>query len=306
MKRTVIVFVFAGLVSCGGGNAGSVAGDMAAAAAVPAVTESSVPADEFTDDGSAADANSGATVVPGEMTFNGTMVMPPQSHATVSLSMDGIVRSASLLPGSYVRKGTLLATVENPEFIELQETYLDAAAQLEYLESEYNRQKALAKEEAASLKKLEQSKADYLSMKSRLDGASARLAIQGIDAGSLKANGINPLIEVKAPISGYLSDVRMNIGKHISAGEPLCEIIDKSNMLVKLTAYEKDLKNIGVGHRIEFGVNGIEERTFTGKIISVGHHVDGANRSIEVYASIDDKHNMFRPGMYVNAHIMDK
>ena len=85
--------------------------------------------------------------------------------ATVSLTMGGVVKSTSLLPGESVGKGTVLATLENPEFITLQQTYLDSHAQAEYLEAEYRRQKALSAEQAASQKKFQQSKADYLSMR---------------------------------------------------------------------------------------------------------------------------------------------
>lgn len=301
MKRLLIIFCMAGLTACAGGNTA----DDPRTDNHPETTAIAEPtfAEEVFE---TLDGISGSTEIPAETTFNGTMVMPPQSQATVSLSMDGIVRNTSLLPGAYVRKGTVLATVENPEFIELQETYLDAAAQLEFLEAEYNRQQVLAKEEAASQKRLEQSKADYLSMKSRMDGAAARLSLLGIPAEQLRTGGIVPFLEVKAPISGYLSNVQMNVGKHISAGEPLCEIIDKSKMLVKLTAYEKDLSAINIGDAVEFRVNGLDRDRFTGKIISVGHLVDDASRSIEIYASVDDKHAIFRPGMYVNARITNK
>ena len=83
--------------------------------------------------------------------------------------MGGVVKHTSLLPGQQVRQGALLATLENPDFIALQQTYLDSHAQAEYLQAEYERQKTLSTEQAASQKKFQQSKADYLSMKSKLE-----------------------------------------------------------------------------------------------------------------------------------------
>lgn len=252
------------------------------------------------------DAVTAATSLAKEAAFNGTFVLSPQRHASVTLSIDGIVKNTSLLPGKYVRKGELLATLENPEFINLQQNYLDAAAQCEYLETEYKRQETLAKEEAASQKKFQQSKADYLSMKSRKDAAAALLTMLGVSPQALNTNGIVPLLEVRAPISGYISNLQMNLGKHIAAGEPLCEIIDKNNTLVKLMAYEKDLGKIKVGNRIEFRVNGMGDETFGGEIISVGQSVDNVNRSLEVYAKVMENNELFRPGMYINARIVQK
>ena len=47
------------------------------------------------------------------------------------------VHATTLLPGDYVKKGSVVVSLENPDFITLQQTYLDAHAQTEYLEAEY-------------------------------------------------------------------------------------------------------------------------------------------------------------------------
>lgn len=126
------------------------------------------------------DGITSATSKPNQVSFNGTIVLSPQRQATVALTMGGVVRNTSLLPGQQVQKGTLLATLENPDFIMLQQTYLDSHAQTEYLQAEYERQKSLSAEQAASQKKFQQSKADYLSMKSKLEATAAQLSLLGI------------------------------------------------------------------------------------------------------------------------------
>ena len=85
--------------------------------------------------------------------------------------MGGSVRDIRVLPGEYVRKGEVILTLANPAFIELQQSYFDAAAQTEYLKKEYERQQKLVSGESASLKRMQQSKADYLSMKSKMEAA---------------------------------------------------------------------------------------------------------------------------------------
>ena len=249
------------------------------------------------------DAITSATAIANPASFNGTLVIPPRNFATVSLSMDGIVKNLSLLPGTYIPKGAVLATLENPQFIELQQNYLDSHAQLEYLEAEYNRQTALSREEAASQKKYQQSKADYLSMKSRMQANAAQLRLLGIEPETLLKSGIRSYLEVTAPIGGYISNVQANLGKHLSAGETLCDIIDKSETMVRLIAYEKDLNGMKVGSRVQFRVNGLGKQTFHATLISIGQQVDDTNRSIELYAKVLDGSSIFRPGMYVSARM---
>jgi len=96
-------------------------------------------AEEVVPDTAQVDAVTSATSKPNQVSFNGTMVIPPQRMATVSLTMGGVVKSTSLLPGESVRQGAVLATLENPDFITLQQTYLDSHAQTEYLSAEYQR-----------------------------------------------------------------------------------------------------------------------------------------------------------------------
>ncbi|WP_195531650.1 efflux RND transporter periplasmic adaptor subunit [Bacteroides finegoldii] len=249
------------------------------------------------------DAITSATSKPNQVSFNGRIVLPPQRQATIALTMGGVVKSTSLIPGQYIAKNSLIATLENPEFIALQQTYLDSHAQTEYLLAEYERQKALSAEQAASQKKFQQSKADYLSMKSRQDAAAAQLSLLGVVPETLLKSGIRPLLEVKAPISGYVANVEMNIGKYINPGEALCEIIDKSTPMLCLTTYEKDLADIQVGNSVQFRVNGMGTQTFNGTVVSIGQKVDETNRSLEVYSSIKEANAQFRPGMYVTAHI---
>lgn len=295
MKKIVIPFVVL-IAACSSQSPTETT--TAHAASTDTVSKSAVeePAQEV-------NATSGATAAPNRTSFNGILVTTPQNHATVTLTMGGSIRSTSLLPGAYVKKGTVLVTLENPEFITLQQTYLDSHAQYEFLHSEFQRQQTLSREEASSQKRYQQSKAEYLSMRSRMDAAAAQLALLGVDTTSLLKNGIMPYLEIKAPISGYVADVKMNIGKHFSVGEPLCEIVNKSDMMLCLTAYEKDLVHLKIGDRVEFYVNGMDKQTFHGVVAMIGQQVNPENRSIEVYVRIAEQNAQFRPGMYATAQV---
>lgn len=252
------------------------------------------------------DGVSGATNVANPPSFNGVIVMPPQNHVTVTLSMGGSVQDIRILPGEYVRKGEIILTLANPAFIELQQSYLDAAAQTEYLAKEYDRQQKLVSGESASLKRMQQSKADYLSMKSRMEAAAAQLILLGTDTATLNQKGIRTYLEVRAPRNGYVTNMDINAGKYYAAGEPVCDVIDKSTPMLQLTAYEKDLDKLLPGSCFTFKVNGMPDSTFSAELISVDQMVDNMNRSIKVYAHITQACPNFRPGMYVSAQITDK
>lgn len=301
MKKIFYPFLLLALVACKDKQQAD--SNSETATANPASVSATVPVTTDTTAQPAVDAITSATSKPNQVSFNGQIVLPPQRQATIALTMGGVVKHTSLLPGQHVNKNTLLATLENPEFIALQQTYLDSHAQTEYLQAEYERQKSLSSEQAASQKKFQQSKADYLSMKSRKDAAATQLTLLGVNPETLLKSGIQPLLEVKSPINGYVTNVAMNVGKYINPGEALCEVIDKSSPMLCLTTYEKDLENMQVGSPIQFRVNGMGKQTFHGKVVSIGQKVDPVNRSLEVYATIVESNSQFRPGMYITAHI---
>lgn len=267
-----------------------------------ATTLPSVP-DPTTQSADSVDMSQGVTG--DQLVMNGVITLPPQNYATVSIPIDGTVRSVDLLVGQYIAKGASVVVLENPRFIELQQEYIEASAQCEYLEDEYERQKNMAQADATSGKRVAQSKADYLSMCSRRDAAAAQLQLLDVNAQEIIKKGIIPFLEVKAPISGYLSNLQVNQGKHITAGQPICEIVNKESIILKLTAYERDLHKLQVGETIEFRVNGLTGNIFEATILTIGQHVDLVNRSVEVYAKSKQNHNQFRPGMYVIAKIKE-
>ena len=294
MKRILLPLTLLVFVAC---NSNQDSATAEATVITTAVSEST-PSDSVQVDGITS-----ATSKPNQVSFNGTIVLPPQRQATVAITMGGIVRNTSLLPGQYVQKGTLLATLDNPDFINLQQSYLDSHAQTEYLKTEYERQKALSSEQAASQKKFQQSKADYLSMQSRLEAAAAQLSLLGVSPANLLKDGIQPLLQVKAPISGDVGSVNMNVGKYIQPGDALCDIIDKTSPMLCLTTYEKDVADMAAGNEVQFRVNGMGKTVFHAVTVSIGQQVDPVNRSLEVYARIKDANQQFRPGMYVTARI---
>ena len=81
---------------------------------------------------------------------NGMFDVPPENKASVSAYFGGYVKELNLLPGEQVKKGQLLFTLENPDYVQLQEDFLVAKAQLEYLKSDFERQKELVKDNVTS------------------------------------------------------------------------------------------------------------------------------------------------------------
>ena len=298
--KSYFVYLTAALMmaACSGGNSSDVDSQTSDSVDKSDSVEIKANADSVGIDGV-----SSATNVANSPTFNGVIMVSPQQNATVSLTMGGKVHSLKVMPGQAVARGQVIASIDNPEYIDLQQTYLDAFAQTEYLEKEYKRQSDLSANDASSQKKMQQSKAEYLSMHSRLSAAASRLKTLGVNPASVKSNGIQPYLLVKAPINGVVTNLNVNLGKYLDAGEPICDVINKSQPLIQLTVYERELNLMRVGRPVEFRVNGMGKKTFNAQIVSIDQSVDAKDYSIKVYAKVTSTNSDFRPGMYIRAKL---
>ena len=298
--KSYFVYLTAALMmaACSGGNSSDVDSQTSDSVDKSDSVEIKANADSVGIDGV-----SSATNVANSPTFNGVIMVSPQQNATVSVTMGGKVHSLKVMPGQAVARGQVIASIDNPEYIDLQQTYLDASAQTEYLEKEYKRQSDLSANDASSQKKMQQSKAEYLSMHSRLSAAASRLKTLGVKPASVKLNGIQPYLLVKAPINGFVTNLNVNLGKYLDAGEPICDVINKSQPLIQLTVYERELNLMRVGRPVEFRVNGMGKKTFNAQIVSIDQSVDAKDYSIKVYAKVMVSNSDFRPGMYIRAKL---
>ena len=101
---------------------------------------------------------------------NGMIDVPPQNKAKISTFIGGYITKTPLLIGDKVKKGQVLVTLENTEFVEIQQQYLEISEQLNYLKSEFNRQKTLFNENITSQKNFLKAESIYKSSLAHYNG----------------------------------------------------------------------------------------------------------------------------------------
>ena len=61
---------------------------------------------------------------------NGQLELPPQKMASVSALLGGRVQNVAVIEGDYVKKGQVIAQLDNPDFINMQREYLSAKSNI--------------------------------------------------------------------------------------------------------------------------------------------------------------------------------
>lgn len=235
--------------------------------------------------------------------LNGVINVEPKSMAKVSAPLGGNIKTAGLLPGQAVKKGQVLATIENPEFIKIQQDYLESLGKLQFLEEEYKRQEKLRNEDINSAKTFQQVKSDYIVMKARIKGFEQQLALAGINKSSVQNGNITRTANLYAPITGFIKVSNKNIGDYVNPQDVIFELVNINDIHLSLNAFEKDLEKIEVGQTVKFSLANEDNFNRTAKIFLVGKSA-GDDRIIPVHGRLEsqDKKGLL-PGMYVKAWI---
>lgn len=233
----------------------------------------------------------------------GDIEVPPQGMASVSPTLGGYLVATDMIPGTFVKKGSVLATLSNPEYISLQQSYLETSGQLKYAEQEYSRQKLLIEQDATAVKKLQESESLFTVLKARLAGLKEQLKMIGIYLPELEKGDIQPVVYLKAPINGYVTAVNHHPGQFVEAREVIFEIVNMNDLHLHLNVFEQDIGKVNKGQVIRFRPTGSDAR-YLGEVFLVSPKRDDAIRSFGVHGHIHTGERSLKPGMYVEAEIL--
>jgi len=233
--------------------------------------------------------------------LNGVIDVEPESMASVSAPLGGYLKTAGKLPGEEIKKGQVLATIENPEFIQIQQDYLESLSKLQFLEEEYKRQKQLREEDINSAKTFQQVSSEYRITQGQVKAYEQQLALAGISKSSVQNGNISRTANLYAPITGFVKASNVNIGDYVSPQDVLFELVNIEDVHLALNAFEKDLEKIEVGQTVKFSPSNDNTFSRTAEVFLIGK-ATGKDRMTPVYCHInkEDEKGLL-PGMYVKA-----
>lgn len=233
---------------------------------------------------------------------NGKITLAPNAMASVSMPLGGYIKNIKVMPGMVIKKGQILAVIEDQSYVQIQHDYLTTKQQLAFASKDYARQKELNASQAVSEKNFQLSESEFAKQRITLKSLEEKLKLIQINPVTLTANSISKSVNIYAPISGMITKVDVNIGKYVSATDILFQIMDNQSMYAKLNVFEKDAANLSIGQKIKVFTNSQPDVFYETKIEFVNKSYSDES-AIEVYAKIFNTTKKLIPGNYINALI---
>lgn len=241
--------------------------------------------------------------VSGTLSLQGRIDVPPQSTISLSFPLGGYLKSTKMLPGMHVRKGQLLAELEDMQFIQLQQDYLTAREKFSLAESEFARQRDLNASKASSDKIYQQARSEMETQRILMSALAQKLEVIGINPKKLKADNISKSVSVVSPINGFVSRVNVNVGKYTSPTDMLFELVDPRDIHLALSVFEKDLSSLSIGQQVIAYTNGDPDKKFRAEIILISKTLD-QDRVAEVHCHFEKYNASLVPGMFMNGEVL--
>ena len=234
----------------------------------------------------------------------GMIDVPPENRAVVNATMGGYIKATPLLIGDEVRKGQSLVTIENPEFVSLQQEYLEIKEQLTYLRSEFERQKTMVAENITSQKSFLQAESAFKTANARYNGLRKQLTMLNISPSNVEAGAISSVTTIYAPIAGSVTKMNVNRGTYVSPATAILEIINNEHIHLELSVFEKDIMKLKKGQKINFKIPEASTETYKAEVHLIGTVIEN-DRTIRVHGHIENESEAnFLTGMFVEADII--
>jgi cobalt-zinc-cadmium efflux system membrane fusion protein len=243
--------------------------------------------------------------LPEVVTSIGIIDVPPANRALVSAYQAGYIKNTPLLVGDQVQAGQVVVTLEHPEFVKLQQQYLEISGQLTFLKAEYERQQALLEAQVTSRKNFLKAESDYNTAMATFNGLAKTLQILNINPQLVEKGQVSSVVPVLAPIGGRITRMNVSKGKYVSPSDPILEIINRDHIHLELAVFEKDIMKVREGQRIRFAIPEASNTWFDASVYLVGTALEESGRTVKVHGHLEGEPPPgLAIGMYVEAEII--
>jgi len=206
-------------------------------------------------------------------------------HAEVA----GAVTAVAVREGQFVQRGQLLARVApQPYQIDLRE----AEGQLEQAEAEYQ-----------DLTLGDDQIQDPAVLVERQRLARVRSGISGAQARVERAQYDLAKTEIRAPYSGRVANLAVDVGSRLSVGDSIATVVDVSSIDIDVQVLESEIAALDVGREATVRFTAFPGESFRGRVVTLNPVVNPESRYSRVTVRLENPEARILPGMHTLGRI---
>lgn len=224
--------------------------------------------------------------------------------AHVSPRISGKVVSVKASLGDSVAAGQTLAALDSVELGEAINRYHQSKTKLDLAQSNMERIKVLVEKKIAARKDILQAETDYKMAQTELHTDEERLSLYGVSNAELKKDSHkNPLLPVRSPIGGTITEKHAMVGELADPSISLYTVADLSNVWVLVDVNEKDLAKVHKGQAANVMVGAFPDLKLEGRITYIADLVDESTRTVKSRIEVANPGRKLKPEMFATVEL---
>tara|TARA_R110000868_G_scaffold153120_3_gene378466 strand:+ start:14544 stop:15779 length:1236 start_codon:yes stop_codon:yes gene_type:complete len=235
----------------------------------------------------------------------GVLDLYPQDRANISPFVGGNVSAINVIEGDKVNKGQVLAYLEHPDIISMQQEFQEKNDELVFLKQDFERKQTLYDKGVSSGKEFQMAQSKFRSTTSSVNALKSKLRLLGFNTDKIANGEIFSAVPIISPINGFVDDVMVSLGDYVAPQTKIFSVSDNSKIHVDFKVYEKDISKVNEGQQIYFTVASQPDKILKAKVHSLGKTFETDPKALHVHADIENKIGNLLPGMYVEGRIVE-
>jgi len=217
---------------------------------------------------------------------------------TLSSEVNGKIVEKLKNLGDWVNKGEAIGRIDNADLKNMVDqadaSLLAAKASFESAELNLTTSKKLYDDGKVS-------KMSYL--EAQIGHKSAQAGLEAAKAGLESAKRYLENSLFTAPVSGFITNINLEVGEKIGAGSPVCSIVNSKKLLIKTGIGESDIMSVSKGQHVSIMYDDYAQQ-FKGTITGVGIKPLMGTASYPIEIELDNSEGLLLPGMVVEGYIL--
>lgn len=222
-----------------------------------------------------------------------TGTINPFDEAIVSAEVDGIVKKVNIEEGKAVSKGLLIAEIDETDFVfevkRAEAQLKQAQATLSNTKIEYDRKKALLKDELITRQQYDDVEMRLALSEAELEKAKASLNLSRQRLSKTK---------IYATLSGYVKNKRVTSGDFVKTGAPLFTLIQNNPVKLIFNINERDIAKVKTGQEVSFTIDSMPNKEFKAQVYTVYPNLDDKLRTLTIEARANNEQGILKPGIF--------
>jgi membrane fusion protein (multidrug efflux system) len=227
-----------------------------------------------------------------------TGTLKADEEVAISSEVDGIVKNIKVDEGFAVSPGTLLAEINDIDYV-LDDKRADAAlkqaqASLANAKAEFQRKESLFKEELITRQQFDDistrvtlAEADLARAKATLDTSRERLS----------------RTKIYSPLHAMVKEKKVSVGDYVRTSSLLFQLIKVDPLKLIFTISEKEIADLKTGQEVDFTVDSFPDKKFKGKVNLLYPNVEERTRTLQAEAIVPNTGRLLKPGLFAKATI---